>query len=209
MNSQSSSYWDAQYSEGQDYPQLNNFLLRRMLESARMRGKLQGPRALDLGCGTGDLARQLAHLGFEVTAVDFSATSIEQAKNHEAAVKPIAYHVADIETFEPEGEYDLITMKLVLAFLKDKPAMLRRMNRMLSNPCGICILVAPILLHGETYNEHIRSISDNKFELERWLADTFATNQPYSEQYFGPNGIAAHYLLDNEPRRELNNPYSD
>lgn len=80
---------------------------------AHFRGKLPLARCLSLGCGSGWLERHLATLGaFEVCdAVDVSAGSIQQARQHAAAagIKGINYQVADINrlVLEP-GSYDAI-----------------------------------------------------------------------------------------------------
>ncbi len=195
MEHHSPGYWDVNYLEGRDYPNVSTLLLHRMHDEATLQGRMNGTRALELGCGTGDFARQLARLGFDVTAVDMSPVAIEQAKKTVAEVGFIEYRLADVERFQPKGRFDLITMKLVFAFMKDKPGMLKRIRKMLKPKRGAFILIAPILVAGETYNEHIATISDHQVELERMLNETFGTVRLYSEQYFGPNGIAAHYLI--------------
>lgn len=194
MLTHSPDFWDAMYVEGRDYPNVSPLLLKRLLAKARQDGRLSEGRgrAIDLGCGTGDFARQLSRHDFAVTAVDFSVTAI--AKAAQATWREtVAYKVADLESYK-DGRYDLVTMKLVFAFLKDRPGMLERIKEMLE-PNGVFLLIAPILVADEEYNEHIRGISDNQAVLEQMLATHFRTVQLYSEQYFAPNGIAAHYLL--------------
>ena len=66
---------------------------------------------LDLGCGPGLYTEKLAKLGHRVTGVDFSAHSIEYAKN--SAQKNelnICYRHQDYLSLTEENEYDLIIM---------------------------------------------------------------------------------------------------
>lgn len=80
-----------------------------MLELARLT-RLR--RALDLGCGRGEIAYQLALRGCEVTAVDYSSAAIELAKSClEGETKElkdrITYLCADAATLSLEQRYDI------------------------------------------------------------------------------------------------------
>jgi len=78
-------------------------------------------KVLDLGCGEGRNALYLASLGCQVTAVDRSEAGIRKlqmiARNSGIQLKTI---VADINSFNIEGEFDCIMAHGVLNYL-DKP----------------------------------------------------------------------------------------
>src|SRR5688500_2371799 len=107
--------WNEGYRQGQDYRLVQDEDLRRIIDAAP-----SAKTALDIGCGTGDLARKLAAHKLEVTAIDLSNVAIEQARTLGGGVK---YQVLDAEAsdFTALGSFDLITCKLVIAFMQDRP----------------------------------------------------------------------------------------
>lgn len=67
-------------------------------------------RALDLGCGAGGLAIELACRGWQVVGVDLSENAIASArKNAEQRAVDVDLEVADISRWTPVGAFDLIT----------------------------------------------------------------------------------------------------
>lgn len=76
------------------------------------RGPLTPGRALDLGCGNGRNAVHLASLGFEVDAVDLSATAIawaEERAREAGTGAGLRFHRASIFEAElPHDTYDLV-----------------------------------------------------------------------------------------------------
>lgn len=66
-------------------------------------------RVLDLGCGTGTHATLLAKAGFRVDALDASEgqLAVARGKSQRAGVH-VAYHLADIASPPPEGEWDAV-----------------------------------------------------------------------------------------------------
>jgi SAM-dependent methyltransferase len=89
-----------------------------------------GGRALDVGTGRGRHALWLAVQGWDVTAVDFSAVGIDQAR---AAAGPehaaISWVAADIRDWTPEDpSYDLV----LCAYLKLDPPTFARLRSWLA-----------------------------------------------------------------------------
>jgi len=95
---------------------------RRLLPAS-----LQGLLVLDLGCGTGALARELRKLGArEVLGVDLSERMLAEARTRTPDAQ-IVFQRADLETFAPEPDsFDLVVSSLALHYIIDFPALARR-----------------------------------------------------------------------------------
>jgi len=72
-------------------------------------GLLPGRSVLEMGCGTGTNAIELARRGYAVTAVDFVPAAIDRARRKatEAGVD-VDFRVGDITTLPLEGPYDVL-----------------------------------------------------------------------------------------------------
>ena len=78
---------------------------QQLLKWLEVKGFCPGT-ALDLGCGTGVLCEILKGAGMEVAGMDFSAGMIEIARQRDP---DISYEVADMITYRPEKQFDLVT----------------------------------------------------------------------------------------------------
>lgn len=89
-----------------------------------------GMRLLDLGCGTGELTRELHEtLGaIETTGVDHSESMLGRARPGHG----VRFEQADIETFTPPQPVDLIFSNAALQWVRDHPALLERLARFLA-----------------------------------------------------------------------------
>ena len=67
---------------------------------------IQPKTALDLACGTGVLCRILRDSGMEAAGMDFSAGMIDIARENNP---DIPFEVADMITYRPERQFDLVT----------------------------------------------------------------------------------------------------
>ncbi len=72
-------------------------------------GQLSGNTALEIGCGTGTNAIELARRGFKVTAVDYVPQAIEAARTKASAANvEVEFRVADVLNAELGGPYDIL-----------------------------------------------------------------------------------------------------
>jgi SAM-dependent methyltransferase len=98
-------FYDSLYVE-KDYAEECAYVLS-LLQDSEIKS------ALDFGCGTGKFTEQFAAKGFRVDGVDISAKMIEIAKeslilDSQLASLEIAYETADVRTFAPKKQYDLV-----------------------------------------------------------------------------------------------------
>jgi len=85
--------------------------------------------ALDLGCGEGQFARELArrHPRARVTGLDVDAAAIATAVANRGSVANVQFEVHDAREPLPAGStYDVVVMWLVLLYLPDKVGALTR-----------------------------------------------------------------------------------
>lgn len=94
-------FWEAHWREGGEALPPHPVL-------AEIAG-LEPGTALDAGSGEGAEARWLARRGWEVTATDISSEALARAAGRTAVDgPPITWIEADLTTWEPAGEFDLV-----------------------------------------------------------------------------------------------------
>lgn len=95
-------------------------------------GDVAGLTLLDLGCGTGRHALRFAAAGAVVTAVDFSAGMLDEARRKPHADR-VSFQQRDLQEPLPfaAAAFDLAVSGLVLEHLPDPSAFFREMRRVL------------------------------------------------------------------------------
>jgi ubiquinone/menaquinone biosynthesis C-methylase UbiE len=131
-------------------------LTERFLRDA---GLSSGMRVLDIGCGMGDvtiIAAQLVGSAGHVTSIDLDQASIETAQRRAAAFgfENTSFDRADIAAYLPPTPFDAIVGRLVLQFVSDPIAMIKRLYGML-RPGGILALQEPTWKLWLTYTAHL------------------------------------------------------
>lgn len=111
---------------------LHRLWKRRLLGLAAIR---PGERALDLCCGTGDIALALRAEGAEVVGVDFSEPMLDVARQRASrnpATQTVAFEQGDALRLRfPDGSFDVVTISYGLRNLADIPQGLAEMHRVL------------------------------------------------------------------------------
>ncbi|WP_329113458.1 methyltransferase domain-containing protein [Streptomyces sp. NBC_01465] len=134
--------WDRGYADGHRYRQLRDS--ERSLLATHAPAPVEG-RALDVGCGLGELAAHLSALGYTVDAVDWSTTALAKAA---AQFGPTVRWVRlDIEKddwapLHTDG-YDLISLRFVAPFLTARDQTLHSLGQRL-RPGGALVVITSL-----------------------------------------------------------------
>jgi demethylmenaquinone methyltransferase / 2-methoxy-6-polyprenyl-1,4-benzoquinol methylase len=141
---------------------LHRYWKKRVVKKARPR---PGETALDLCCGTGDIALELARKGAEVRGVDFSERMLEIARERQTkagtAFARMQFISGDAQnTPFPEATFDIITIGYGLRNLASWETGLREMHR-LAKPGGRLV----ILEFGKPENRIWRGVYETYLKL--------------------------------------------
>jgi trans-aconitate methyltransferase len=105
---------------------------------------------LEIGCGTGQLTRQLAGRAFDLTAIDIGAAMVRTARSN-VADTTARFQVCSFEDFADTGPFDLIVSATAFHWI-DPGVGLAKAARLL-RPRGWLAL----LTTGERYPEPLQS----------------------------------------------------
>lgn len=112
--------WDADR-----YDRSFNFVSRHGRDLISLLAPAPGERVLDLGCGTGELAAELADLGIEVHGIDADASMIAQARAKHPQVR---FEQADGHDFVLAEPVDAVMSNAALHWMLDPSAVIARVR---------------------------------------------------------------------------------
>ncbi|MFE5142950.1 methyltransferase, FxLD system [Streptomyces fagopyri] len=173
--------WSKHYSDGHNFNRLSTEEKRLLAEHAPAP---KGGRALDVGCGTGELAAFLTSLGYTVDGVDFAEGAVERARAEHEETPGARWLCLDVENDDLEplaGKgYDLITLRLAVAFFPNATATLLRLAESLTED-GRLVVITPTTEHTPAERrrialdeDQIAVLTDPFSDTARYTADQFA-----------------------------------
>jgi ubiquinone/menaquinone biosynthesis C-methylase UbiE len=137
-------HWEGQYG----YQGLRGRLVHKRMELALqyLQGQHLAPntKVLDLGCGPGIVAKQLAILGFRTYAVDLSGDSLARARRRldDDCLPPTHLAQADAHRLPfKDNAFDAVFAIAIVVWAADPAQVLREITRVL-RPGGILIVTA-------------------------------------------------------------------
>ena len=135
MSTDTPEFWNEIWADTDNVGSGSDAILSEQIEH------LTPGRALEIGCGTGANAVWLAQQGWQVTAIDYSEVAVEKGKQlaAEKGVK-VEFALADASTYQPKGQYDLITSFYIQLFPQQRASMLANMSKALA-PGGTLLFV--------------------------------------------------------------------
>ncbi|MFE1416800.1 bifunctional class I SAM-dependent methyltransferase/NUDIX hydrolase [Streptomyces sp. NPDC085524] len=158
--------WHDHYAAGRDFRPLSD-TEKAILTGhfALPGGDVPGARALDVACGTGELARFLAAAGYRVDAVDWAGSAVERATA--ATSDAITYHRLDVTgggltALAPaDGGYRVITLRRALAHLPDRTRTVAELAALLTDDGTLCVITP----HADRHPAALRGICLDEAEL--------------------------------------------
>jgi SAM-dependent methyltransferase len=121
---------------------------RRIVSQLAAQFSIPAPRVLDVGCGQGELLRELdqALPGARISGSDLSAQSLEDSRASNPGFELFELDIADAEMStrhaERTGQFDLVVCCEVLEHIVDDAQAARNLGRLLS-PNGVLIATVP------------------------------------------------------------------
>jgi ubiquinone/menaquinone biosynthesis C-methylase UbiE len=168
-------------------------------EMLRRAGLQPGMRVLDVGCGVGDVsllvARMVGPCG-AVLGVDRAAASVGTARQRAIGARAtnVQFIEADVQTFATEQTFDAVIGRVVLMYLPDPSAVLRRLRKYV-RPGGF-------IAFQEIDISHASQVPPSALfsNVTRWVSAAFRAGGAEPEM---GSKLAATFLRAGLPRPEM------
>jgi SAM-dependent methyltransferase len=124
---------------------------RRLVEAAAVQ---PGERVLDVGCGNGQVARELAAAGAKAVGIDLSRQMVARARELAGGSAEFVEGDAQVHPFA-DGEFDVVVSRFGAMFFGDRRAAFRNLARATA-PGGRIVLAAWAALDQQQWLQEIR-----------------------------------------------------
>jgi SAM-dependent methyltransferase len=151
---------------------------------------------LDVGCGYGHTAVELARLCRHVVGIDVSQTLIEHAlevKQH-AKLPNVEFACHKVEDLQDVGRYDLVILDNVLEHLPSQQTALQRVAQSLK-PGGTVYILVPNRLWPIEVHYHLPFLSYLPLSLANLYLRLTKRGSDYSDARFAPSFRSLNRLL--------------
>lgn len=138
MNNKIKEFWDDLFAKQIDYTDISPEVLEKLMAE-----NLEMKSFLDLGCGTGSLMRYFEAKGVTTAGADWSVEAIKIATEKGTKGSLYVQDLEEIENLKLDTKYDVIFLKLVLAFVTNKEALLSWCKDNL-NTGGMVVVNTPV-----------------------------------------------------------------
>lgn len=157
----------------------------------RLLPDVEGKRALDLGCGMGQLAAHLAGAGAsEVIGVDISERMLALAAAEHAHPR-VTYLRESIEVAAfPAGRFDLVASSLAFHYVEDYPGLVRRIARWLA-PGGVLVYSTEHPIY-TAVDPATGWVLDPEGRRMHWALDRYA-DEGWREQHWFVEGVRKYH----------------
>jgi ubiquinone/menaquinone biosynthesis C-methylase UbiE len=163
--------WAPTYERGLLWKHFFLPLYEQLLETLP---EVQGMQVLDVGCGTGALARRMAERGARVTGVDSSGGMLEEAKAKAEGKEGLVFILAGAESMPlPDASVDLAVSSVALHHFEYIDRSLKEIWRVLKPGAGLylCDMCGEGLL-GRASLRYGHSVgTDNRYLTRQELAE--------------------------------------
>jgi 2-polyprenyl-3-methyl-5-hydroxy-6-metoxy-1,4-benzoquinol methylase len=161
-------FWDGRMGEGNDFH-------KTLIEPIQLKllNIKQGDKILDVACGNGQLARKLASLGANVTAIDFSEKFIEIAKSK--GCRNIDYKVIDTTNKDDleallGNSYDSIVCTMAIMDMEIIDALISSLPKIMKpNAVFVFSILHPCFNSGENMLVHEQNDQDGEVKSQYFV----------------------------------------
>lgn len=141
---------------------------------------------LEIGIGTGRIARKVAPYCLKLTGIDISPKTVERAKENLKDCPNISFVCDDFNRYEFEETFDVIYSSLTMMHFEDKKQVISKVDRLLNKEGIFCLSIdkdqseyidmqtRKIRVYPDTPNNIISLISESDMTVKNIFETEFA-----------------------------------